>query len=103
MSAISVRVAVVPGSSSIGIELPNSKREIVYLRELLGAEAYEKAGDKLPLVLGKDIGGSPIIVDLAKMPHLLVAGTTGSGKSVAVNAMILSLLYRWGPTSANSS
>jgi S-DNA-T family DNA segregation ATPase FtsK/SpoIIIE len=97
LSAISVRVAVVPGSSTIGIELPNTKREVVYLRELLGAEAYERTGGKLPLVLGKDIGGNPTIVDLARMPHLLVAGTTGSGKSVAVNAMILSLLFRLGP------
>ena len=97
MSAISVRVAVVPGSSVIGIELPNAKRETVYLRELLAAEAFEKAGGNLPLVLGKDIGGHPQMVDLARMPHLLVAGTTGSGKSVSVNAMIVSLLYRHGP------
>ncbi len=97
LSAISVRVAVAPGSSTIGIELPNRKREVVYLRELLGAKAYERAGGKLPLVLGKDIAGNPTIVDLARMPHLLVAGTTGSGKSVAVNAMILSLLFRLGP------
>ena len=97
MSAVSVRVAVVPGDSVIGIELPNAKRETVYLRELLAAEDYEKNGGKLPLVLGKDIGGRPSLVDLARMPHLLVAGTTGSGKSVAINAMILSLLYRLGP------
>ena len=97
MSAISVRVAVVPGSSVIGIELPNAKRETVYLRELLAADAFEKAGGNLPLVLGKDIGGHPQLVDLARMPHLLVAGTTGSGKSVSVNAMIVSLLYRHGP------
>ncbi len=97
MSAISVRVAVVPGSSVIGIELPNAKRETVYLRELLAAEAFEKAPGNLPLVLGKDIGGHPQMVDLARMPHLLVAGTTGSGKSVSVNAMIVSLLYRHGP------
>jgi S-DNA-T family DNA segregation ATPase FtsK/SpoIIIE len=97
MSAISVRVAVVPGSSVIGIELPNAKRETVFLRELLAAEAFEKAGGNLPLVLGKDIGGNPQMVDLARMPHLLVAGTTGSGKSVSVNAMIVSLLYRHGP------
>ncbi|MEM7169150.1 MAG: DNA translocase FtsK 4TM domain-containing protein [Pseudomonadota bacterium] len=97
LSAVSVRVAVVPGSSSIGIELPNKRRETVFLREALSSEAYERAGGKLPLVLGKDIGGNPIVVDLARMPHLLVAGTTGSGKSVAVNAMILSLLYRLGP------
>jgi S-DNA-T family DNA segregation ATPase FtsK/SpoIIIE len=97
MSAVSVRVAVVPGDSVIGIELPNAKRETVYLRELLAAEEYEKNSGKLPLVLGKDIGGNPSLVDLARMPHLLVAGTTGSGKSVAINAMILSLLYRLGP------
>ncbi|WP_205944808.1 DNA translocase FtsK [Pelagibius litoralis] len=97
MSAVSVRVAVVPGDSVIGIELPNAKRDTVYLRELLAAEDYEKNGGKLPLVLGKDIGGLPSLVDLARMPHVLVAGTTGSGKSVAINAMILSLLYRLGP------
>jgi len=97
MSAVSVRVAVVPGDSVIGIELPNARRETVYLRELLASEDYEKNNSKLPLVLGKDIGGNPSLVDLARMPHLLVAGTTGSGKSVAINAMILSLLYRLGP------
>ncbi len=97
MSAISVRVAVVPGRSVIGIELPNGDREMVQLRELLAAEAFEKASAKLPLALGKDIGGAPVIVDLARMPHLLIAGTTGSGKSVGMNAMILSLLYRLRP------
>jgi S-DNA-T family DNA segregation ATPase FtsK/SpoIIIE len=97
MSAVSVRVAVVPGRSVIGIELPNTRREIVYLRELLSSEPYERTGGKLALVLGKDIGGAPIIVDLARMPHLLIAGTTGSGKSVAINTMILSLLYRLPP------
>ena len=97
MSAVSVRVAVVPGSSTIGIELPNLKRATVFLRELLDSQIYERAGHKLPLVLGKDIGGAPSIVDLARMPHLLIAGTTGSGKSVALNSMILSLLYRLGP------
>jgi S-DNA-T family DNA segregation ATPase FtsK/SpoIIIE len=97
MSAVSVRVAVVPGDSVIGIELPNARRETVYLRELLASEDYEKGGGKLPLVLGKDIGGNPSMVDLSRMPHLLVAGTTGSGKSVAINAMILSLLFRLGP------
>jgi len=97
MSAVSVRVAVVPGSSSIGIELPNLKRATVYLRELLDSQAYERSGAKLPMVLGKDIGGAPSIVDLARMPHLLIAGTTGSGKSVGLNSMILSLLYRLGP------
>ncbi|MFD2204922.1 DNA translocase FtsK [Kiloniella antarctica] len=97
MSAISVRVAVVPGSTTIGIELPNSKRQTVYLKELMGSSDYEKDKGKLPIILGKDIGGIPSIVDLAQMPHLLIAGTTGSGKSVAVNAMILSLLYRFTP------
>jgi S-DNA-T family DNA segregation ATPase FtsK/SpoIIIE len=97
MSAISVRVAVVPGSSAIGIELPNAHRETVFLRELLGSRDYEDAGGKLPLILGKDISGAPMIVDLWRMPHLLIAGTTGSGKSVGVNSMILSLLFRLGP------
>ena len=97
MSALSVRVAVVPGSSVIGIELPNQKRETVYFGEVVASEAYAKNDLKLPLVLGKDIGGNPQVVDLARMPHLLVAGTTGSGKSVAINAMILSLLYRLSP------
>ena len=97
MSTTSVRVAVVPGSSVIGIELPNSRREVVYLRELLGATAYERAGGKLPLILGKDISGAPSIVDLVRMPHMLIAGTTGSGKSVSINVLILSLLYRLSP------
>ena len=97
MSAVSVRVAVVPGRNVIGIELPNRKREIVYLRDLLSSDPYGKHGGKLPLVLGKDIGGNPVLADLARMPHLLVAGTTGSGKSVAINVMILSLLYRMSP------
>ncbi len=97
MSAISVRVAVVPGSSTIGIELPNNNRETVYLRELLGSDAFERAGAKLPLILGKDISGHPMIVDLARMPHLLIAGTTGSGKSVSINTLVLSLLYRLPP------
>ncbi len=97
MSAVSVRVAVVPGRNVIGIEMPNQKRETVYLRELLMADAYEKSQQKLALVLGKDIGGGPVIADLARMPHLLVAGTTGSGKSVAINTMILSILYRMPP------
>ncbi|MEE3626179.1 DNA translocase FtsK [Nitrospirillum sp. BR 11752] len=97
MSAVSVRVAVVPGRNVIGIELPNAKRETVYLRELLEAETYDRSQHKLALVLGKDIGGQPVIADLARMPHLLVAGTTGSGKSVAINTMILSLLYRLPP------
>ncbi|HVO14783.1 MAG TPA: DNA translocase FtsK 4TM domain-containing protein, partial [Alphaproteobacteria bacterium] len=97
MSAVSVRVAVIPGRNVIGIELPNARREMVYLRELLASEMFEKSAAKLALVAGKDIGGAPIIVDLARMPHLLIAGTTGSGKSVAINTMILSLLYRLTP------
>jgi len=97
MSAVSVRVATVPGRNVIGIELPNRHRETVYLRELLSASDYEAAAGELPLALGKDIGGAPIVADLAKMPHLLIAGTTGSGKSVAINTMILSLLYRLPP------
>jgi S-DNA-T family DNA segregation ATPase FtsK/SpoIIIE len=98
MSAISVRVAVVPGRNVIGIELPNARAETVYLRELLGAEAYERNAGKLPLILGKDIGGAPFMADLAKMPHLLIAGTTGSGKSVGINTMILSILYKMPPS-----
>ena len=97
MSAVSVRAAVVPGRNVIGIELPNKVRQTVYLREMLSTRDYEKHTAALPLILGKDIGGKPIIADLARMPHLLVAGTTGSGKSVAVNTMILSLLYRLPP------
>ena len=97
MSAVSVRIAVVPGRSVIGIELPNVTREIVNLSELLASEPFEKVSGKLPLALGKDISGASMIVDLARMPHLLIAGTTGSGKSVAMNTMILSLLYRLSP------
>ena len=97
MSAVSVRVAVVPGKNVIGIELPNTQRELVALRELVEAKDYEKHAGALTLVLGKDIGGAPSMVDLARMPHLLIAGTTGSGKSVAVNTMIMSLLYRLTP------
>ena len=97
MSAISVRIAVVPGQSVIGIELPNINREMVNLGEILASNSFEKAPGKLPLALGKDIGGSPVTVDLAAMPHLLIAGTTGSGKSVAMNTMIMSLLYRLRP------
>jgi S-DNA-T family DNA segregation ATPase FtsK/SpoIIIE len=97
MSALSARVAVVPGKNVIGIELPNLSREMVSLSELLGSRAFEDRAATLPLVLGKDIAGEPVIADLAPMPHLLIAGTTGSGKSVGLNAMILSLLYRLGP------
>ncbi|MEM7215932.1 MAG: DNA translocase FtsK [Pseudomonadota bacterium] len=97
MSAIAARVAVVPGRNAIGIELPNSKRETVYLREILASQNYESSKAKLPIILGKTIGGESTIADLAKMPHLLVAGTTGSGKSVAINTMILSILYRLKP------
>jgi len=97
MSALSVRIAVVPGQTVIGIELPNPRREMVHLRALLEDQTYTDDSAKLPLALGKDIGGVPIVADLARMPHLLIAGTTGSGKSVAVNAMILSLLFKLGP------
>jgi S-DNA-T family DNA segregation ATPase FtsK/SpoIIIE len=97
MSAISARVAVIPGRNAIGIELPNAKRDTVYLRELLASQDFDKTKGKLPLCLGKTIGGEAVITDLARMPHLLVAGTTGSGKSVSVNTMILSLLYRMTP------
>ncbi len=97
MSAISARVAVVPGKSVIGIELPNSNREMVSLRELLSTSAYESTASRLALALGKGIGGEPVVADLTTMPHLLIAGTTGSGKSVAINTMILSLLYRLPP------
>ena len=97
MSAISVRAATIPGRSVIGIELPNGERETVLLRELLASAAYESTESSLTLALGKDIGGNPVVADLARMPHLLVAGTTGSGKSVAINSMILSLLYRLPP------
>jgi S-DNA-T family DNA segregation ATPase FtsK/SpoIIIE len=97
MSAISARVALVAGRNAIGIELPNAKRENVLLREMLASQDFITAKEKLPIALGKTIGGDPVIADLAKMPHLLVAGTTGSGKSVAINTMILSLLYRLRP------
>ncbi|WP_081158985.1 FtsK/SpoIIIE family DNA translocase [Ensifer aridi] len=97
MSAIAARVAVVPGRNAIGIELPNQRREMVYLRELIGSRDFETTKTKLAMAFGKTIGGEAVIADLAKMPHLLVAGTTGSGKSVAINTMILSLLYRLTP------
>ncbi|MEX0645856.1 MAG: DNA translocase FtsK 4TM domain-containing protein [Parvularculaceae bacterium] len=97
MSAVACRVAVVPGRNAIGIELPNQDREMVFLRELLGAAEFENTRGDLTLALGKGIGGEPIFADLARMPHLLIAGTTGSGKSVGINTMILSLLYRLSP------
>lgn len=97
MSAVSARVAVIPGRNVIGIELPNAVRETVFLREIVQSKAFETSEFKLALALGKNIGGEPVIAELAKMPHLLVAGTTGSGKSVAINTMILSLLYHLTP------
>ncbi len=97
MSAVAARVAVIPGKNAIGIELPNQRRELVALREMLASEDFVASKARLPIGLGKTIGGEPVIVDLARMPHLLVAGTTGSGKSVAINTMILSLLYRLTP------
>jgi len=97
MSARACRVSVVQGRNAIGIELPNARRETVYLRDLLASAEYEKTGVNLPMALGETIGGEPYVADLAKMPHLLIAGTTGSGKSVGVNAMILSILYRLPP------
>ncbi|MCE3233562.1 MAG: ftsK [Rickettsiaceae bacterium] len=97
MSSISARISVIPGRNLLGIELPNAERETVYLRELMETEEYRDERIKLPIALGKDIGGGTVMADLARMPHLLIAGTTGSGKSVAVNAMILSYLYRLTP------
>ena len=98
LSVLSVRVVeIIPGKSVIGLEIPNQRREIVYLREVLEAPVYSQAASPLTMALGKDIGGNPVVANLARMPHLLVAGTTGSGKSVAINAMLLSLLYKAGP------
>src|SRR6202035_3238582 len=97
MSAVAARIATISGRNVIGIELPNQFRETVYLREMFASSDYEKARAPLTLALGKTIGGEPVMADLAKMPHLLVAGTTGSGKSVGLNTMILSLLYRMSP------
>ena len=98
MSAVSARVAVIPGRNVIGIELPNARRESVSLHELVGSQSFEDQAAQLPIILGKNIAGDPVITDLAPMPHLLVAGTTGSGKSVGLNCMILSLLYRLTPS-----
>ncbi len=97
MSAVSARIAGVPGQNVIGIELPNAGRETVYLKELLLSPEFKKNKFALPLCLGKDISGKPVVIDLAKTPHLLVAGTTGSGKSVGLNGMIVSLLYKYSP------
>ncbi len=98
LSAISVRVVeVIPGKSVVGLEIPNEKREIVTLGEIIKSKPYDEVGSPLALALGKDIGGVPIVADLARMPHLLIAGTTGSGKSVAINAMVLSLIYKATP------
>jgi DNA segregation ATPase FtsK/SpoIIIE, S-DNA-T family len=97
MSALACRVSTIPGRSVIGIELPNDRRERVLLREILSAKPFGDSAHALPLALGKDIGGEPVVANLARMPHLLIAGTTGSGKSVAINTMILSLLYKLGP------
>ena len=97
MSAIAARVAVIPGKNAIGIELPNTRRDTVYLKEIITHKEYQSGSKELPLGLGKDIGGATVVTDLAKMPHLLIAGTTGSGKSVGINTMILSLLYKLSP------
>lgn len=97
MSVVSVRMAVLPGTSVIGIEMPNKVRQTVFIKEIVDTDAFMQKEGILPLILGKDIAGNPVIEDLAKMPHLLVAGTTGSGKSVGINTMILSLLYRFTP------
>ena len=97
MSAQSTRIAVVPGRNAMGVELPNKRRETVWLRDMLASDTFQHSEANLPMVLGEDIGGEPFVTDLSKMPHLLVAGTTGSGKSVGVNAMILSLMYKLTP------
>jgi S-DNA-T family DNA segregation ATPase FtsK/SpoIIIE len=100
-SSVSARVATIPGKSTIGIEIPNSKREKVFLHEIISDERFNKRENKLPVALGKSISGIPIIVDLFTMPHLLIAGTTGSGKSVCINTIILSLLYKYTPEKCN--
>lgn len=97
MSVTAVRIATVPGRNVIGVELPNAKRETVFLSEMFAAEDWARNAGRLPLAIGKDIGGAPVVADLARMPHLLIAGTTGSGKSVGINTMILSLLFRFSP------
>ena len=97
MSSTSARIAVIPGKNSIGIELPNYNKETVYLREILESDIFVSKDDGIPLSLGKNIGGEPTIADLSRMPHLMIAGTTGSGKSVGINGMILSILYRFRP------
>jgi len=97
MSAVSARIATIPGRTSIGMELPNLKREMIFLREMIESKEYKSSQNFLPMILGKNIGGEPVIADLAKMPHLLIAGTTGSGKSVGLNVMILSLLFKMRP------
>jgi S-DNA-T family DNA segregation ATPase FtsK/SpoIIIE len=97
MSAISARISIIPGQNAIGIELPNKNRQTVYLLELLSSDSFKNFTTGIPLILGKDINGNPVMADLAKMPHLLVAGTTGSGKSVSINDMILSILFKFTP------
>ena len=97
MSSTSARIAVIPGKNSIGIELPNDDKETVYLREILESNTFENKEDGIALSLGKNIGGEPTIADLSRMPHLMIAGTTGSGKSVGINGMILSILYKFKP------
>jgi len=100
-SSVSTRVATIPGKNTIGIEIPNSKRENVFLREIIAADGFAKREIKLPVALGKSISGIPIVGDLSVMPHLLIAGTTGSGKSVCINTIILSLLYKYPPEKCN--
>ena len=100
-SSVSARLATIPGKSTIGIEIPNTKRENVFLNEIIDNEKFNKKEIKLPIALGKSISGIPIISDLYAMPHLLIAGTTGSGKSVCINSIILSLLYKYTPEKCN--